>query len=63
MESLISRIYRRLHCRIQTRGYVNVDALDEDKNVIDKLRALRLYRNYVTKVEILTLFSLGGALA
>jgi SAM-dependent methyltransferase len=34
---------------IQTRGYVNVDALDEDKNVIDKLRALRLYRNYVTK--------------
>ena len=52
-----------MHCRIQTRGYVNVDALDEDKNVIDKLRALRLYRNYVTKVEILTLFSLGGALA
>jgi ubiquinone/menaquinone biosynthesis C-methylase UbiE len=35
--------------RIQTRGYVNVDALDEDKNTIDRLRMLRLYRNYICR--------------
>jgi len=38
-----------LSAKLQARGYSNVDALDEDKNVIDKLRALRLYRNYINK--------------
>jgi len=35
--------------RIQTRGYVNVDALDEDYNTINRLRVLRLYRNYICR--------------
>jgi len=36
-----------LSARIQTRGYSFIDALDEDVNTISKLRALRLYRNYI----------------
>jgi ubiquinone/menaquinone biosynthesis C-methylase UbiE len=36
-----------LSARIQTRGYSFIDALDEDHNTISKLRALRLYRNYI----------------
>jgi len=36
-----------ISARLQTRGYTNLDALDEDLPTLCNLQALRLYRNYV----------------
>ena len=32
---------------IQSRGYINVDALDEDMPTLRKLQSMNLYRNYI----------------
>lgn len=34
---------------LQTRGYTNIDALDDDLPTLRNLQALRLYRNYIWK--------------
>jgi len=36
-----------LSCMLQTKGYYNIDALDEDLDVINELKKLDMYRNYV----------------
>jgi len=38
-----------LSCMLQNFGYSNVDALDEDWDVIDALKAHNLYRNYIPR--------------
>jgi len=36
-----------LSCMLQNKGYYNIDALDEDIDVINELKQLDMYRNYV----------------
>jgi len=36
-----------ISANIQTRGYINVDALDEDMPTLRKLQSMSLYRNYI----------------
>jgi ubiquinone/menaquinone biosynthesis C-methylase UbiE len=36
-----------LSCFLQTKGYFNIDALDEDLDVINDLKQIHLYRNYI----------------
>jgi len=38
-----------LSAKLQTEGYMNIDALDEDLPTLKRLQALRLYRNYVNR--------------
>ncbi|XP_023326873.1 uncharacterized protein LOC111700238 isoform X1 [Eurytemora carolleeae] len=36
-----------LSCLLQSKGYYNIDALDEDLDVIKELKQLNMYRNYI----------------
>ena len=36
-----------MSANIQSRGYINVDALDEDMPTLRKLQSNKLYRNYI----------------
>jgi len=38
-----------LSCMLQQHGYGNIDALDEDWDVIDSLKEYNLYRNYIPR--------------
>lgn len=38
-----------LSAELQTRGYMNIDALDEDLPTLKHLQALRLYRNFINR--------------
>jgi len=38
-----------LSAKLQTGGYMNIDALDEDLPTLKRLQALRLYRNYINR--------------
>ncbi|XP_023326874.1 uncharacterized protein LOC111700238 isoform X2 [Eurytemora carolleeae] len=39
-----------LSCLLQSKGYYNIDALDEDLDVIKELKQLNMYRNYIHRI-------------